>query len=70
MAEPIWLSDDPAKALLEIAEFIDSMELTGHRYPDGADKRAFAGYWQPVIFFYSLQGIAHEARRVAGQSST
>ncbi len=63
------LSDDPSKALSEIADFIDAMEIKGREYPDGVDKRACIGWWQPVDFFYHLQGIAHEARRVAGQSS-
>lgn len=72
---PCWneqksLPNDPAKALVKIADFIDHIKLTGQEYPPGCDKRAVDGWWQPVDFFYALQGIAHEARRVADQSSS
>ncbi len=66
----ISLSDEPNKALIELANFIDTMNLPGHQYPDGADKREFTGYWQPIEYFYELQGYASEARRVANHSST
>lgn len=61
------LSDDPSQALAEIADFIDAISLKGREYPEGVDIRACAGWWQPVDFFYALQGIGHEARRVADQ---
>ncbi len=64
------LSNDYSKALVELAEFIDTINYKGHMYPDGADKRDFVGYWQPLDFFYRLQGYAEEARRVASGSST
>lgn len=66
----ISLPDDPRKALIELADFINTMTRASHRYPDGADKREFTGYWQSIEYFYKLQGYAHEARRVANHSST
>lgn len=69
MPDQITLPNDPAEALVKIAEFIDAIKLSGHEYPPGIDKRACEGWWQPVHFFYHLQGIAHEARLVSGQYS-
>ena len=58
----ITLPDDPIEALHVISSFINkNMELKGHRYPDGADKKSFVGYWQDVNFFYNLKAIAHYA---------
>ena len=66
----IKLSDAPCEALLQIAEHIGKPpKFSEHVYPDGADKREFIGFWQPVEYYRKLQNIAYEARRVAGQGS-
>ena len=66
----VVLSNDPQKALVEIADFISQMDLKEYRYPDGSCKRDFEGYWQPIAFFNKLRNYAEEARRVANHSST
>ncbi len=44
MTNRIKLPDDPVAALHKIADFLDeNMELKGHIYPDGADRRSFTG---------------------------
>lgn len=70
-AKHLNLSADPVEALRQIADVIDAMELgEEQRYPAGADKRAFIGYWQPIGFFQDLRAIAHYSREIADQSST
>lgn len=66
----ISLPEDPREALCAIADFLNkNMKFEGHRYPENADKRSFAGYWQSVDFFYNLKSIAYYAEKY-GSSST
>lgn len=59
------LPNDPRAALLEIARYINQMELPDDRMIPQGDKRACTGWWLTIDYLYGLQKIAAEAERLA-----